>query len=658
MKTLKNRFLNSVRQFVVFIIYLSMMAGCVTTESHRGLQSAILPELIPRESFFDNSKLNYNYQISPDGQQVAWLAAQKGYITVFIKEIDSNKIKIINTKTWCHISWYRWAQDSRHIIYKIYSGPKNADHIYYSDSQFPNSDSVNLTPDALQQASFLGNSVFDKDQILVSQKKYLKGDYDFYKLNLSSRTEELFATNLETSIIQWIPDLKGNLKGCIRSLVSGLWQLELYDLKKKTWKPLARWKADEFVKCVGVTPDKNGFWLLSNKGRDRISLVRFDIKSKKQMLICEDPDADIEDVYISPVTGKALFAYSCPDYPKTWVLDPQLEKDFAVFKKKSPVGIQIVNMDDQEKKWTVKVFDEKKESYFLYDRSSKKKQFLGESKWIDDIEPLAKTCPVNIQSRDNLILRGYLTRPTGTQNVPLPMVLFVHGGPWARDYWQPDQMVQFLANRGYVVLQVNFRGSKGYGRSFKKAAIKEFSKGMHADLIDSVNWAVGQKIADPEKIAIVGGSYGGFAAMAGLTFTPDVFACAVSINGVSNWNDYISSFPASLPLYMKRGYEIWYEYVGNPEKIDDEKDIALRSPIHFVDHVKKPIFIIYGDQDRNVSPAQSIRMIESLKRYQKEVEYMKFENEGHGIHWAHNSVRMYQKIEIFLARHLGGRSDG
>lgn len=635
-----------------------MVVGCVNAEKHSALQSVDLPEIISRKNLFDNSHANFNYQISPDGKQLAWLADYKGYFTVFIKKIDSEKIIPISTKTWCHISWYKWSQDSRYIIYSLSSGPKNPDHIYRLDSHFPDADPVNLTPGALHSAWFLGNSTVDPDNILISQNKAKKGRYDVYKLNLRSGKDERISTDLDKSIIQWIPDIKGNLVARIRSLASNVWQLELFDSKRKTWRPLDTWKSDEHVECVGVTPKGKGFWLLSNKGRDRISLIRFDIKSKKQTLVCEDPDADIEDVYVSPVTGKALFAYAYPDYPKTYVLDPQLKKDFKNLKKDSPKGIQVQNMDSQEKKWIVNIFNENRRRSFLYDRATQKKQFFGKGEWTENNTPLSKTKPVSIQSRDNLSLRGYLTRPEGTQDSSIPMVLLVHGGPWARDYWQPDRMVQFLANRGYAVLQVNYRGSDGYGRAFKKAAIKEFSKKMHTDLIDSVNWAIDQKIADPDKIAIVGGSYGGFAAMAGLTFSPDVFACAVSINGVSNWNDYINSFPLPLALYQKRGYERWYEYVGNPKNPEDEKDITQRSPVYFTDRVKKPILMIYGNQDKNVSPENSIKMIASLKERGKYVEYMEFDNEGHGISWIHNSDRMYLKIEEFLARYLGGRSEG
>lgn len=640
--------------FVITVSCFQLLSGCAAHTPHDALKKAPLPELIARKRFFNPAGNTINYLVSPDGKQLAWLAEYQNNLTIFFKPIGTTNIRRINTASWCHVNWYTWAQNSRHLIYTLDVGPNRARHIYQSDSYFPDKKPVNLTPGAKRLAFFKSGSPYDSDNILISQDKIWYDSYDLFRVNVNTGADQLIGTN-SASVVEWITDHKGVMTGRIRADDQKNWHLELYHEEPANWTQLATWKPDEYIRSYGMTPDGKGVWLLSNKDRDRISLVRFDLKTKKEILVCEDPQVDIEDVFISRTTGKALFAYSYPDYPKTWVLDPRLKADLAVFKGKTPFGIQILGMDNTETLWTVMVFDEKQKSFYLYNRTTGQKQFLGSRHWLADSSALADTRPVTIQSRDNMILKCFLTLPVGTGAKPLPMVLLVHGGPWVRDYWEPDQLVQFFANRGYGVLQVNFRGSEGFGRAHQAAAKKEFAGKMHNDLIDAVNWSIEQKIADPKSIAIVGASYGGFAAMAGLTFTPDVFACAISINGVSDWVESMASFPQDLPLYRRRGFEIWYDYVGNPKNLRERKDMALRSPLFFAERVKKPILIIYGERDRIVSPSQSVKMIDALKKNGKEVTYKRFENEGHGFSWIHNSEQMYQDMEKFLARHLGGR---
>ena len=650
-------FMKKERLYFPILIFLLMLAGCVTSANHPVLRNTDLPNLIPRKSYFDRSAFKFDYRVSPDGNQIAWLAKHQNNTTLFVKTIGQDKIHMINTKTWCNIVWYRWAQDSRNLIYILDAGPKRARHIYCSDFQFPDADPVNLTPDAKGQARPISDILDDPDHILISQDDRSKDCFDLYKVNISSGSALLLARS-EKDVVQWIVDRKGNLRGCIRAVLNNDRWLQTYDSEKETWETIGIWGPEDDIKFFGFTPDEKELWLLSNKGRDRVSLVRFNIESGTETLVCEDSDADIEHVSISRITGKALFAYSNPDYHKTYTFDAQMKKDLEAFKSDSPVGVKINDMNNQEQLWTVKVFDAKEESYFLFDRTTRKKQLLAKNQLLTGKEEFSEMRPVTINSRDNLSLRGYLTQPAGSGEKALPMVLLVHGGPWVRDYWKPNRMVGFLVNRGYAVLQVNYRGSSGYGRAFREAAINQFSKGMHNDLIDAVNWAINQKIADPKKIAIVGGSYGGFAAMAGLTFTPDVFTCGVSINGVSNWADFIESFPSDPPLYQKRGFEIWYKYLGNPKNIKERNRIEQRSPLFFTKQVTKPILIIYGELDKRVKPDQSEKMIAALRKDGKKVVNKKFETGDHDIGWNHDSLKMYREIEIFLARYLGGRSEG
>jgi dipeptidyl aminopeptidase/acylaminoacyl peptidase len=261
---------------------------------------------------------------------------------------------------------------------------------------------------------------------------------------------------------------------------------------------------------------------------------------------------------------------------------------------------------------------------------------------------------VRITSRDGLTLPSYLTLPIGVDPVKLPMVLYVHGGPWARDAWGWDPQAQFLANRGYAVLQVNYRGSTGFGKSFTHAAEREFAGKMHDDLIDGVNWAIGEGIADPERVAIYGGSYGGYAALVGLTFTPEVFAAGISVVGPSNLVTLQRSFP---PYWRPLLAGTWFLFVGDPDVPADLADMEARSPINRVDRIVAPLLVIQGANDPRVKKSESDQIVEALRARDVPVEYIVKDDEGHGFVKPENKRDVYRAVERFLAAHLGGRSE-
>ncbi len=642
---------------LTLLLTVITLTGCVTTARHPALQNADLPPLIPLDDFFDQSEVRHSYKISPDGRKIAWLAEHQKNINVHVKTIGEDTVHIINTHSWCNINWFHWAQDSRHILYVLSAGSNRADHMYIADTRNPEAEARNLTPDAKWYAWLETISPADPQNILVAQNKRCKHCFDIYKINLETGRNRLLARSYK-DVLQWVVDLKGNARGRILVTSDNRQELQFGEPKVYKWKPVKSWGLLDDITVIGLTPDEKGLWLLSNHQRDRISLVRLDLQTRTETLICEDPVADIESVGISTITGKPLVAYASPDYPKTYILDPQLEQDLAVFHDLTPHGLHILSMDDKEEQLTVRIMSDRNTRFYLFNRKTKHKKLLGTSRQPADSAKLAKTKPVRFKSRDGLPLNGYLTLPHGIRarwRPMLPTVLLVHGGPWARDQWEPDRMVQFLANRGYAVLQINYRGSTGYGRTLLEAAKGEFAQAMHNDLIDAVNWAVAQKIADPDAIAIVGGSYGGYAAMAGLTFTPDVFTCGIAINGVASWVDFLKQFPDDIPLYRRYGIERWYAYLGNPADEGVTEDIKRRSPLYAAAKATKPLLVIYGEQDRTVRAEQSEKMIAALRKHGKPVESRKFDNEGHGIHWIHNSKILFQEVAHFLSKHLGGR---
>jgi dipeptidyl aminopeptidase/acylaminoacyl peptidase len=349
-----------------------------------------------------------------------------------------------------------------------------------------------------------------------------------------------------------------------------------------------------------------------------------------------------------------MWAFSCPDYPKIHFFDSKLAAQFEELQQQNPMGLSLKSMDNQERRFTYALYNDKKIQYYLLDRETGEKTFLYENPMAKYAESLTSPQPVSLKSRDGLDLHGYLTLPRGTSGKHLPMVLLVHGGPWNRDRWGYSGFVQFLANRGYSILQINYRGSRGYGRSFMEAGIGEFAGKMHADLIDSVQWAIAEGIADPERIAIAGGSYGGYATLVGLSFTPETFACGVDLFGPSNLVTLMENFPE----YWKPWMAFWHRYVGDPAKPEDRRKMEAQSPLFRVNRINKPLMIFQGANDARVTQLESDQMVVAMQDAGKEVEYTLFPDEGHSLtHWK-NVLVFIRKVEDFLAKHLGGRSAG
>jgi dipeptidyl aminopeptidase/acylaminoacyl peptidase len=334
------------------------------------------------------------------------------------------------------------------------------------------------------------------------------------------------------------------------------------------------------------------------------------------------------------------------------VLDESVKADFEALAKVARGDFSVTSMTTDESKWVVAyVPDDAPTSYYLYDRAAKKADllFVNNSK-LEKVK-LAQMEPISYKAKDGLTIHGYLTKPVGVEAKSLPTVLLVHGGPWARDTWGYNPMVQFLANRGYAVLQVNFRGSTGYGKSFLNAGNKEWAGKMHQDLVDAKAWLVKEGIADPKKVAIAGGSYGGYATLVGLTFTPEEFACGVDIVGPSN----IVTLLKTVPPYWAPAKALFAKRVGDLEK--EEEFLKERSPLFKVNYITKPLLIGQGKNDPRVKVAESDQIVEAMRKNGKPVEYVVYPDEGHGFARPENRLHFYATAEQFLAKHLGGRAE-
>jgi len=624
-----------------------MLAGCTIAPTSPALQSGTLAPLLPVRDFVANVDYNGQYRISPDGRKLAWMAVSGVREALFVKSLDSGDVTVVPIK-----GDFLWAQDSRHLLFfKDRKGDENY-HVTALDLEHPDRAPRDLTPYERTRAGVQRILRNDPGHVLIVHNHRDPKVFDLLKVNLASGHEEVLATN-PGDVTRWLTDRNGTLWGRVRKTDDDH-VLEL--LEAGTWRGMTRWGRFDFVAPMELTEDGRAVWMLSNLGRDRTALVRLDLRTGRETLAYQHPVTDVGAVWFSQRSREPLLAYVEPDYPHVKYFDTAMEADMAKFVPEGPHGMRLSSLDDQDRRMTVEVFTDVGKKFYFYDRTTREKILLGESASARYLDVLAPVKPVQFRSRDGLTLHGYLTLPRGVAPVNLPTALLVHGGPWFRDTWGYDRYTnrlgQFLANRGYAVLQVNYRGSSGYGRTFMEAAVGEFGARMQDDLLDGVNWLVGQKIADPQHIGIIGRSYGGYATLAGLAFTPEAFACGVSIVGVSDLTTQEG------PEYGRLWRYWWDHYVGNRDDAADRETMRERSPYFHASAFRRPVMIVYGAHDARVAHGQSEKMVAALKAAGKDVQSIELTEEGHLIRRWPSNLKMYRAIEDFFAGCLGGRSAG
>ena len=628
-----------------------LVCGCTIEPRHPALQGTALPELLPAREFFANRASSGRYLVSPDGRKVAWIAVKGVGPALFVKTIDRPDVISFGVMPIA----FRWAQDSRRLFYlKDERGDENY-HVMMVDTDRPDTLAVDLTPHPGVQATVQRVLRHDPEHILVVHNRRDKALFDLYRINLATREETLIAQNPGDATAV-VTDDHGAVVAYVRE---GGERTRLFGRSpgRDALQEIVSWLPEETVRPVDVSHDGRSLYLLSNRNRDRVALTRLELADGRETIVYEDPEVAIHDAVTSRVTHEPLLAYSEPGYPKLHVFDAALRADLARLLPEPPRGVRVLSTDDRERRLTVKADTDSETRYWLFDRASGERSLLGEGPNTRRADVVAAMRPIAIRSRDGLALHGYLTLPKGLAPRALPTVLLVHGGPWWRDAWDNSLDVeQFLANRGYAVLQINYRGSTGYGRAFTEAAIGEFGRKMQDDLVDAVRWAIGEGISDPAKVAIMGASYGGYAALAGLAFTPEIFACGVSLVGGSNWATLVET----APKYWKPLAHKFHRYIGDPAIPEQRERMLAISPITHADAVRAPVLIIQTENDVRVKREQGDAMAEALRRAGKDVTYLLLPGEGHNVFawsWA-KRLKAFRKTEDFLARCLGGRSSG
>ncbi|MGH7724140.1 MAG: S9 family peptidase [Candidatus Eiseniibacteriota bacterium] len=616
---------------------------------------ADLPPLIPRDVVFGNPD-RATPEISPDGTKLAYLKADtKDVLQVWVKTIGQNDDKQVTNDPKRGIRQYFWAYDNQNIIYMQDTGGDENFHVYVSN--LATGETRNLTPLAGTRVIPLAYEPESPDRGLIQHNHRNKQLFDVYELNLKTGDITLVEEN-PGGIGGYIPNKQLEIVGRLRLKPEGGSILEWRDTPKAEWRQLVSWAPDDQFMPVEVAADGKTLYAVSDLATDTAALVAVDVKSGATKQMAHDPTADA-NMGMTPLVDlktKAPLAVAFNRLRTRWqVLDPSVQKDMDGIAKLDNGDFAVMSRDLADKTWIAAFTkDDGPVKWYAWDRTAQKGQLLFSAQPRLETYTLAPMKGMEVKARDGLSLPVYLTVPQGIPAKNLPMVVYVHGGPWSRDNWGYSGTAQWLANRGYAVLQVNYRGSTGFGKNFKNAAKKEFAGKMHTDLLDAVDAVVKQGIADPKKVGIMGGSYGGYATLVGLTFTPDVFACGVDIVGPSNLATMIESFP---PYWKPFLANTWYPFVGDPADPVQRKDIEARSPLFKVDQLKAPILIGQGANDPRVVQKESDQIVEALKKRGVDVEYIVFADEGHGFARPENRLKFYGASEVFLSKHLGGRAE-
>ena len=609
---------------------------------------ADLPTLIPREVLLGNPD-KAGPSISPDGKLLAYRAPDtNGVLNVWVRTIGQEDDRVITADKKRGIRISLWQQDSQHILSaQDQDGDENW-HVYQTNVKTGNT--RDLTPFQGVRVELVALDPNFPNEILVGMNLEDRKLHDDYRINLKNGAVELDTKN-PGDVSGWTADNNMQVRVASVFLPDGGTELRIRDDAQSPWRTFQKWSADEtFGGVAAFGPDNKRVWLISSVDANAARLVEVDLASSESRVIAEDPQYDLDGVMTHP-RKRTLEAVSFYRARQEWqLIDESLKPDFELLRKLRDGDFRVASRDLADEHWIVSYnLDDGPVYYYFYDRASKKPQLLFSNRADLEKYRLAKMRPISFESRDGLTIHGYLTLPVGLEPKNLPMVLNVHGGPWGRDVWGLDPEAQWLANRGYAVLQVNFRGSTGYGKKFLNAGDREWAGKMHDDLIDAKNWAVTEGYADPKKVCIYGGSYGGYATLVGVTFTPDEFACGVDIVGPSS----IVTLIKSIPPYWVPIKSMFDKRVGN---IDNDEDfLNSRSPLFKADQIKVPLLIAQGANDPRVKQAESDQIVAAMRKNHKPVLYLVFPDEGHGFARPENRLIFHAAAEQFLARHLGGR---
>jgi len=641
---------------IIIVFFAALILIATTTMTI----SAQIPELIDRKVFFGDPKLSET-QISPDGKWVSFMKPYKGTRNIWVKGLDEpfEKARLITAETKRPIGDYFWSRDGENILFVKDNGGDENFNVYAVSPQdkLANGSLVplarNLTEGKKVQANIQSVPRSDPDSIYVGLNNRDPAWHDIYKVSISTGEKTLVKKN-EDRLQGLIFDNSDRIRLSVRSAKNGDTEILTLDGDK----PKMIYSCSVFETCAPIRfhKDNNSVYMQTNKGnRDLIQLVLLDVKTGKETFVEEDPNkrVDFSGAVFSDVSNELLGTVYNDEKVKVYWKDKKYERDYKWLQKMLPgmeISFRSSSADENIYKIDASSDDDPGEVY-IFNRKKKTLTLLYKVRENLSRKSLAKMTPIRYESSDGLEIPAYLTVPKGIPAKNLPMIVFPHGGPWARDGWGYDTFAQFLANRGYAVLQMNFRGSTGYGKKFLDAGNNEWGQLMQDDITWGVKHLVSKGIADPKRVGIMGGSYGGYAALAGVTFTPDTYAASVAIVAPSN----LITLLEAVPPYWESTRTMFYKRMGDPNTKEGKAQMIRQSPLTHVDKIKTPLLVVQGANDPRVNKRESDQIVIALRDRNYPVEYLVAPDEGHGFARPVNNLAMVATTEKFLAKHLGGR---
>jgi dipeptidyl aminopeptidase/acylaminoacyl peptidase len=610
-------------------------------------------DLIPRSVLFGNPERT-SPQLSPDGSALAWIAPRDGVLNLWVAPIgvesgvDWTAARPVTEDTDRGIRSFGWARDGRHVLYVQDVGGDENWRLYDVDPE--SLERRDLTPFEGIHATIIGTSKRRPDEVLVGINADNPQLHDVYRLHLSSG--ELVKEIENPGYAGWLADEDLVVRCAVDPQPDGSFNVLVRDSGADDFRFLLAVPAEDATSTdvVSFSGDGRSLLMISSAGTDTGRLTRVDLATGESTVLAEDPEADVSGALLDPDTRDPQIVMVLKDRMTYIVLDPSVEEDLKAVRALHAGDPSISGRDEADTTWLIAFnVDAGSVTYFTYDRAAKTGRLLFSARPALASYELAPMEPFSFRARDGLLIHGYLTFPPGLGRSGLSAVVDVHGGPQVRDTWGYNPEAQWLANRGYLSIQVNYRGSTGYGKAFVAAGDREWGGKMHDDLVDAVDYAVSEGLADRSKVAIYGGSYGGYAALVGAAFTPDVFCCAVDIVGPSN----LKTLLETIPPYWAPMIAQLYRRVGNPET--DAEFLWSRSPLSRARDIRIPLLIAQGANDPRVKQAESEQIVAALTEAGIDHEYMLFPDEGHGFAKPENRIKFYTAAERFLAKYLGGR---
>lgn len=633
------------KKLALLSLLFFLMIACKETKKNDPIALAPPPS-ISVEDFFKNPEKR-TFRLSPNGEFIAYMAPYENRMNIHVRKFDSDSVTRVTSVTDRDLAGYFWASNNR-LVYVRDKGGNEDFHLFAVDKDGTNE--KDLTPFDGVRAMIIDDLEDNDNEMIIGLNKRIPQVFDPYRLNINSGKMKLLYEN-PGNITGWGTDHDGKLR--LAYVTNGVDNTIMY--RESEDQPFKEVITTDFKQTLEPQffdfDNGNIVYALSNLGRDKTAVVKYDLKENKELEeIFINEEVDVDGISYSRKNKVPTIINYTKEKLNRKFLDKETENVFSEIEKELGATNEyyITSRNKNEDIFLVYVSnDRSRGAYYYYDKNTNKIEHLADlSPWIKQ-EHMAEMKPINYTSRDGLKINGYLTLPIGREAKNLPVVINPHGGPWARDRWGYNPEVQLLANRGYAVLQMNFRGSTGYGKNFWESSFKKWGQEMQNDVTDGVQWLIDEGIADPNRVAIYGGSYGGYATLAGITNTPDLYAAAVDYVGVSN----LFTFMNTIPPYWEPYKKMFYEMVGDPNTIDSVM-MKENSPVFNVDKIKAALFIAQGANDPRVNKDESDQMVEALKKKQVTVQYMLKENEGHGFRNEENKIDFYNAMIKFLDENL------